>query len=135
MRRILSLAVALTALAAAGSALAQSMPVRIDQAARVSLSASARDVIIGNPAIADVTVIDARNLLVTGKSFGVTNLVVIDGRGRTILDRQIVVSAGDEGRVSIYRGAGLQDYACSVRCQSTGEAAPAPTPAPVPNSQ
>lgn len=127
MRRLLSLAAALTALAVAGSAVAQSLSVRTDQAARVQLSASAKDVIIGNPAIADVTVIDARNLLITGKSYGVTNLVVIDGRGRTILDRQIVVSAGDDGRVSIYRGPALTDYACSTRCQSTsGDDQPSP---------
>lgn len=131
MRRIASLAAALTALAVAGSAVAQSLPVAIDQAERIQLSASARDVVIGNPAVADVTVIDARNLLVTGKGYGVTNLLVIDGRGRTILDRQIVVSAGDQGRVSMYRGSSLQEFACSTRCQATAPAdAPAAPPAP-----
>lgn len=119
MRRILSLVAVLTTLAAAQPATAQSLPIRIDQAARVSLSGTARDVIIGNPAVADVTVIDGRNLIVTGKGYGITNLLVLDGRGRTILDRQIVVSASDDGRVTMYRGAGLFNYSCAPRCERT----------------
>lgn len=119
MRRILSLVVALTTFAAALPALAQSLPIRIDQAARLGLPGTARDVIIGNPAVADVTIIDGRNLIVTGKGYGITNLLVLDGRGRTILDRQIIVSASDDGRVTMYRGAGLFNYSCSPRCERT----------------
>lgn len=119
MRRILSLVAVLTTLAAALPASAQSLPIRIDQAARVSLSGTARDVIVGNPAVADVTVIDGRNLIVTGKGYGITNLLVLDGRGRTILDRQIVVSASDDGRVTMYRGPDLYNYACAPRCERT----------------
>lgn len=119
MRRILSLVVAVTTLAVAAPAIAQSLPIRIDQAARLGLSGTARDVIIGNPAVADVTVIDGRNLIVTGKGYGITNLLVLDGRGRTILDRQIIVSASDEGRITMYRGPGLYNYSCSPRCERT----------------
>lgn len=119
MRRPLLLLAALAVLTPGGSAWAQGMPVRIDQATRVALSAPARDVVIGNPSVADVTIIDGRNLLVMGKSYGVTNIVVLDARGRTILDRQIVVSASDEGRVSFFRGPDVYNYACSPRCERT----------------
>lgn len=119
MRRSLRLLVALAALGVSGVAQAQSLPVRIDEAARVALSAPARDVVVGNPAVADITIIDARNLLVTGRGYGVTNLVVLDGAGRTILDRQIVVSASDQGRVSFYRGPDVYNYACAPRCERT----------------
>lgn len=119
MRRFLSLAAALLALSAAAPALAQGMPIRIDQAARVVLSGTARDVIIGNPAVADVTVLDGRTLVVTGKGYGITNLMVVDGRGRTILDRQIIVSASDDGRITMYRGPDLYNYACAPRCERT----------------
>lgn len=119
MRRPLVLFAALAVLASGGSALAQGLPVRIDQATRVALSAPARDVVIGNPSVADVTIIDGRNLLVMGKAYGVTNIVVLDARGRTILDRQIVVSASDEGRVSFFRGPDVYNYACSPRCERT----------------
>ncbi|MDQ0466446.1 hypothetical protein QO010_004239 [Caulobacter ginsengisoli] len=98
-------------------ALAESLQVRIDQAARLMLASPARDVIIGNPAVADVTVIDGRSLIITGKGYGVTNLIVVDRAGRTIVDRQIVVSGPDGDQVSFYRGASVYNYACSPRCQ------------------
>lgn len=119
MRRLLSLAAVLAALSVAAPAMAQSLPIRIDQAARVVLAGTARDVIIGNPAVADVTVLDARTLVVTGKGYGITNLMVVDSRGRTILDRQIIVSANDDGRVTMYRGGDLYNYACAPRCERT----------------
>jgi hypothetical protein len=119
MRRPLILFAALAVLATGGVALAQGMPVRIDQTSRIALSAPARNVIIGNPSIADVTIIDGRNLLVLGKSYGVTNIVVLDARGRTILDRQVVVAAADDGRVSFFRGPDVYNYSCSPRCERT----------------
>lgn len=119
MRRLLALFTAATILASSDVAWAQGLPVRIDQATRVALSAPARDVFIGNPSVADVTVIDGRNLLLMGKAYGVTNIVVLDARGRTILDRQIVVSASDEGRISFYRGPDVYNYACAPRCERT----------------
>ena len=119
MRRHLALLAALSVLTWAGAAAAQGLTVRIDQATRVALSAPARDVVIGNPSVADVTILDARNILVMGKGYGVTNIVVIDARGRTILDRQIVVSASDDGRVSFYRGPDVYNYACAPRCERT----------------
>jgi len=127
MRRSISVLAALATLAAAGAAQAQNLTVRIDQAARVPLSSTARDVLIGNPAIADVSVIDGRNLVVVGKGYGATNLIVVDGRGRTILDRQIVVSAVDDGRISFFRGTDIHNYTCAPRCERTpmpGEPSP-----------
>ena len=132
-RLIRPIAVLTAALAFAGAAQAQSLTVRLDQATRVALAGTARDVVIGNPAVADVSVLDGRNLVLTGKSAGVTSLLVIDGVGRTILDRKVVVVASDDGQVSFYRGRQLQGYACTPRCEPSGaavgddsSAAPAP---------
>lgn len=119
MRRPLALLAALAVMTIGGPVLAQGLPVRIDQASHITLPAPARDVVIGNPSVADVTIIDGRNLLVLGKSYGVTNIVVLDARGQTILDRQIVVSASDEGRVSFFRGPDVYNYSCSPRCERT----------------
>lgn len=128
MRRLI-FAAALMAAAAAPPALAQSIGVPIDQSLRVPLPAAAADVAVGNAAVADVTVVDERNLLVTGKGYGVTNVLALDRAGRTIFERTVVVSAPDEGRVSVYRGAALQEYACHDRCEaSAAAAAAAPTP-------
>jgi len=117
MRR-LALALVLSAFTPA-AALAQSLAVNIDQAARVSLTRPARDVVVGNPAIADVTILDNHHLMVTGKSYGVTNIMVADDTGRTIFSRQVVVSAPDANRISLYRGPDIYNYACSPRCERT----------------
>ncbi|HZL01176.1 MAG TPA: pilus assembly protein N-terminal domain-containing protein [Caulobacteraceae bacterium] len=114
--RPIVLALAATVLAPLGAS-AQSLSVKIDQAARLTLPRPARDVIVGNPMIADVTMLDSRHLAVTGKSFGVTNLLVVDANGRTMYNRQILISSADAGHVQVYRAADLYNYACSPRCE------------------
>jgi hypothetical protein len=101
------------------SASAQALAVKIDQAARLTLPRAAHDVIVGNPMIADVTMLDSRHLAVMGKSFGVTNLLVVDAAGRTMYNRELVISSADAGHVQVYRAADLYNYACSPRCERT----------------
>jgi Flp pilus assembly secretin CpaC len=130
MRRFVLGAIAL--LLAATSASAESLTVRLDQNTRIRLSAPARDVVVGNPAIADVSVLGPRDLVVLGKTYGVTNLLVVDARGRTIFEREIVV-ASPEASVSVFRGAQMRSYACGARCEQvtggdSGGASPNPAP-------
>ncbi|WP_374655994.1 pilus assembly protein N-terminal domain-containing protein [Phenylobacterium sp.] len=116
---------ALTLAFAAGPALAAStMVVPIDQSAAVSLPRGTRDVLIGNPAIADVNVLDPGKAIVLGKGYGVTNMIVVDQLGRTVMERQIVVTA-PEGRVSVIRGSKVDDYACAGGCEREQRKAPA----------
>jgi len=117
MRRLVLML--MLAAAAPSGAVAGSLAVNIDQGARVTLSKPAHDVMVGNPAIVDVTVLDERHLMVLGKSYGVTNIMVADNTGRTIFSRQVVVSAPDDNRVSVYRGADVYNYACAPRCERT----------------
>ncbi len=128
MRRpLLAAALAVLALgtqvSAAGAATISAV---IDQGVRISLPAGARDVMIGNPAIADINVVDSRTAVIQGRSYGITNLMIIDGRGRTIANSQIVVGAPDSNRVSLYRGPGagagmanVANYSCAPRCERT----------------
>lgn len=117
MRRLL---IALTATGLlATPALAQTLSVRADQAVRIALPAPAKDVAVGNPAIADVMVLDERNILVLGKGFGTTNVIALDRGGRLILDRVVVVSAADAGKVTVYKGTSASQYACAPRCEMT----------------
>ena len=120
------------ALAAAQSA---SLNVEIDQARRVQLHGPAGSVIVGNPQIADVTVVDANTLYITGKGYGVTEVVAVDPIGRTVFQSQVVVTAGDGGgRVRVWRGAQATEMACASSCSPslrgtsgpTAEAAPTP---------
>ena len=63
---------------AVGTAQSGSLNVEIDQTQRVQLRGPAGSVIIGNPEIADVTVVDANTLYITGKGNGVTEIVAVD---------------------------------------------------------
>jgi hypothetical protein len=121
--RPIVLALAVTALAPFAAS-AQSLAVKIDQVARLSLPRPALDVMVGNPAIADVTVLDGRHLAITGKSFGVTNLLVTDAHGRPMFNRQIVIADIQANHVQVYRGADLYNYSCAPQCERqpmTGE--------------
>lgn len=125
----------LAALAVAGSAAAaEAFTVRLDHSARITLSRPARDVVVGNPAVADVNMLDARNLVISGKGYGVTNLLVVDLAGKTILDRDVVVVAGETGAVSFFRGGEVRTFACAARCERTGDigSTPATTPQAAP---
>ena len=116
-RRILCL-LAVAAVVAPGAAAAQSRPlnVGIDQSARVQLRAPAGSVIVGNPRIADVTVVDANTLFIVGKGYGVTEIVAVDVLGRTVFQSQVVVTAGESGTVRVWRGAQATEMACAATC-------------------
>lgn len=118
MRRIAAALLALAVLAPAPAALAQSRPlsVEVDHVTRLNLNGSAASVIIGNPQIADVTVVDAHTLFVSGRAYGVTEIVVLDGAGRSIYQGEVVVSAPSAGQVRVWRGASLTNMACSTTC-------------------
>jgi Flp pilus assembly secretin CpaC len=119
-------------LAGPGLAIAQSarISVEIDQAQRVQLGGPAGSVIVGNPEIADVTVVDANTLYITGKGYGVTEVVAIDPIGRTVFQSQIVVTAGDgAGRVRVWRGAQATEMACASSCSPSVRGTTGPAPA------
>ena len=124
MRQLaLSLALAL----APAAALAATLAVPLDQSALVTLSAPAHNVVIGNPAIADVAVADQRHIIITGKGQGVTNLVVTDAGGRAIFDREIVVGAQSGDRVALISGAAITSYTCAPVCQLSAPGAGGPS--------
>lgn len=116
-------ALALTvALATPATTIAQTAPlnVEIDQALRVPLRGAAGSVIVGNPQIADVTVVDSNTLYITGKGYGVTEIVAVDAIGRTVFQRQIVVTDGSgAGRVRVWRGGQATEMACGTSCSPT----------------
>lgn len=93
------------------------LSVAIDQAARVQLSGPAGSVIVANPRIADVTVVDSNTLYITGKGYGITEIVAVDAIGRTVFQSQVVVTDGSgAGRVRVWRGAQATEMACAASC-------------------
>ena len=128
MRRLLiaciAMAIATPALAAPRTSVA------IDQTARVNLKGSAASVIVGNPSVADVTVVDERTLYLSGRGYGITEVVVLDPLGRTIWQGEVVVTAPTTGAVTIYCGGHATEMACANACSPSIRSAKAPASAP-----
>ncbi|MDG4883522.1 pilus assembly protein N-terminal domain-containing protein [Mesorhizobium sp. WSM4884] len=93
--------------------------VTMNQAKIVKLSRAADTIVIGNPAIADAAVQDASTVVLTGKGFGVTNLVVLDSDGSPIIDEQVTVVRQAASSVRIYRRAEVQTMSCTPYCESS----------------
>lgn len=98
------------------------LPVAAGQASYVNLSGAVRDVVVGDPTIADVSVVNDRTLVVLGKRPGVTSLLAFGAGGRALADRQVVVSENGGGGVTVYRGATASNYACAAQCTRLGVA-------------
>ena len=110
--------VAETAIAAAGG-----LAVELNRSRRVVLTGTPANISIADPAIADVAIIDTHSIVVIGKSFGVTDIVVSDHAGRLLMNSSVAVVPPEEERVTVYRGVQGTEYSCIGRCGSDGATA------------
>jgi len=92
--------------------------VNVNMARILRINAAAATVIVGNPGIADVTIQDPQTLILTGKSFGSTNLIILDAAGSPIADTMIEVIQMQAGTVTVYQGQSRTSLACAPVCQS-----------------
>jgi hypothetical protein len=116
---ILTLVAGLAAPVAPFAAEDGAISVNANMARVLRLSAPAATVIIGNPGIADVTIQDPRTLILTGKNYGQTNLIVLDGAGAPIADTLIEVVQLQADTMTIYQGLERETVTCSPVCQPT----------------
>ncbi len=115
---LISAALTFAAILAPGHARASDQPliVTYDQSKLLRLPKPASEIIIGNPAIADVSVQAGNLLVVTGKSFGTTNIIVLDADRNPIQDQIVKVSREKYGVVNLVRGSQRQSYSCTPEC-------------------
>lgn len=113
-------------LALSPAALADPFKVKVDETVTLKLNQSANSVVVGNATVADVTVHDARTLLVTGKAFGSTNLTVLDRAGNTIYSSQLMVGGEDDNGLTIVRSGATYSYSCVDKCRATPMVGDAP---------
>ena len=92
--------------------------VNVDQAQLVNLPDRVATIIIGNPLIADATVQNGGILVVTGKGYGMTNLLALDRDGRVLMSRMVEVrGAGTSDVVTVYKGIERESYSCTPNCE------------------
>ena len=95
------------------------LKVVIDRAKVVRIAKPADTIIIGNPSIVDATIQDSRTIVLTGRNFGVTNLIVLDADGDAIVDETVIVKGHETNTVRIYRQSIRETLACSPVCENT----------------
>lgn len=74
-------------------------------------------VVIGNPIIADIAIQKGGIVVVTGKSYGTTNLLVLDQSGTIISESKVTVTGPkNDNTVLVQRGMDRETYACNPTC-------------------
>ena len=98
---------------------ASGIVVSMDRARIVKVPTGTQTLIIGNPLVADVTMLKGNgSMVVSGRSFGTINLISLDASGNAIDETTIKVIAGNQSLV-VLRGTAQESYSCNPRCSPT----------------
>lgn len=92
--------------------------VMLDQAKVIRIDHEADTVIIGNPAIADAVLYDRKTLVITGRAFGSTNLLILDDNGELVVDESIRVHPAVDTIVTVHRATQSYTYSCAPTCRA-----------------
>ncbi|GJE39748.1 pilus assembly protein N-terminal domain-containing protein [Methylobacterium persicinum] len=110
--------------AAAVAAPPETLPivtVIVDNAKVIRLPEKTQTVVVGNPFIAEVTPQKNGVLILTGKSFGSTNLIALDSAGTLIAETMIRVEASREATITVQRGMERESLSCTPNCQPSAQ--------------
>jgi len=124
MHRVLFAALAIAAVSpafAAGNA--GGIALTMDEVRTLTFEKPIATVYVGNPSIADITMIDARHAFVLGKAYGRTNIVALNHDGEQVYNSRINVAQGGNETLTLNRGAQRVTYNCNE-----GHCEPAPVP-------
>ena len=97
---------------------AQEIVLTADQSKVMTLPVPPATIVVGNPAIADVTT-DGNTLLFHPRAFGVTNVLALDGNGRRLADYVVRVIFDDSYSVTMYEPGIRETYTCRNNCETT----------------
>jgi hypothetical protein len=95
----------------------ETIQVHLDQAKLLRLPEGTSTLVVGNPLIADVAVQPGGTLVVTGKSYGNTNLVALNREGGVVMEHQVEVQGPLGSTVVVYRGIERETYSCTPNCE------------------
>lgn len=89
----------------------------LDQARVLKVPDGTATLIVGNPLIADVSVQAGNVLVVTGKGYGVTNLLALDRSGSVLMESNVEVQSPQQAVVVVHRGTARESYSCTPDCE------------------
>jgi Flp pilus assembly secretin CpaC len=112
-----ALALAVASLLMPPAASAADITVTLDQAKLVKLPERVSTIVIGNPLIADASVQAGGLMVVTGKGYGITNLIALDRTGSVLMEKLVEVEGPGGDVVVVYRGVERETYSCTPNCE------------------
>lgn len=92
----------------------EGVSVVMDEVRIVTFRRPVSTVFVGNPIIADATVIDPYHAFILGKAYGVTNLIALSSQNQTVVNQQITVANRSGGVVTLNKGAAQFTYSCTT---------------------
>ncbi len=94
--------------------------VHIDHLSQLPVAAPVKTMLVGNPAIADATLLTPTHAVITARAVGSTNIVFLDGDNAPIAQYRVFVREAGARRVMLRRGPEqIAEYQCSPRCERT----------------
>jgi Flp pilus assembly secretin CpaC len=124
---LVSTAIATMIVAGAAKAEVQTIRVQIDQSQMLQLPSAPGAIIVGNPAIADVS-IQGQKLFVHGRSFGQTNLTILDLEGNQMAAFYLVGSLDQADLVTLHRRTERYTLSCADSCNPNIQVGDVPKP-------
>lgn len=103
----------------------------VDFAAILRVEGGMSVISVGNPAIANASLVNHSTVIVTGTMAGTTNLIALDDTGRVLADVLVRVGSRRPGMVTVRRGTDVEVHNCfSGLCEISAKVAgPAAAPA------
>ena len=102
--KLKSLIVAAAAFLFSVPAFAAQMNVPMNEMGVLPLEGSPATVVVGNPMIADVAVVEGNTLVVHGRIFGNTEVIVLDAAGQVLTSVSVSVTDTWRGGLALHRG-------------------------------
>jgi Flp pilus assembly secretin CpaC len=109
--------IAAAAFGACAAGAAEPIVVTMDQAKVVKMPDKVSTVVVGNPLIADVTIQAGGIMVITGKGYGMTNVVALDRTGNVLMERPVEVGGPRDGVIVVFRGTDRESYNCAPNCE------------------
>lgn len=106
-------------------ALAAQMNVPMNETSVVHIEGTPAAIIVGNPMVADVTLVDGSTLVLHGRLFGNTDVTVLDADGVELMNIDLSVTDTWRGGLTLHRGSPVvgerawsSNYVCNNNCVS-----------------
>jgi hypothetical protein len=109
---------AIVLLSSSATLATERMTVKMDESVLLNISGQPGSVVIGNPSIADATALGSKVLL-HGRSYGSTNLIILDSAGKEIVSFDLTVVVGSNDNIALFKNGERFSYVCAPLCQAS----------------